>query len=125
MFESKTLFVVGAGASSEAGLPLAKKLKSDIAGRVDIRFNIAAPLEQQTGDPVITEAIRRHVRDSTGGRDINPYLHAGRHISRAMPQAISIDNFIDTHRKDEKIELCGKLAIVQAILHTERRSQLS
>lgn len=42
-----------------------------------------------------------------------------------MPQAISIDNFIDAHRRDQAIKLCGKLAIVQAILAAERQSHLS
>jgi len=41
-----------------------------------------------------------------------------------MPQAISIDNFIDTHQGDAKIELCGKLAIVKSILDAERKSLL-
>ena len=41
-----------------------------------------------------------------------------------MPQAISIDNFIDTHNGDKKIELCGKLAIVRAILAAESRCSL-
>ncbi len=41
-----------------------------------------------------------------------------------MPQAISIDNFIDNHRGDEKIELCGKLAIVKSILDAEKNSKI-
>ncbi len=39
-----------------------------------------------------------------------------------MPQAISIDNFIDTHKDDKNIELSGKLAIVRAILDAEQNS---
>jgi len=41
-----------------------------------------------------------------------------------MPQAISIDNFIDNHQGDEKIELCGKLAIVKSILDAEKSSNI-
>jgi len=41
-----------------------------------------------------------------------------------MPQAISIDNFIDAHGGNEKIEFCGKLAIARAILQAERKSLL-
>lgn len=40
-----------------------------------------------------------------------------------MPQAISIDSFID-HQGDAKIELCGKLAIVRSILEAEKNSLL-
>jgi hypothetical protein len=41
-----------------------------------------------------------------------------------MPQALSIDNFIDTHQGDAGIEICGKLAISRAILNAEKRSSL-
>jgi len=36
-----------------------------------------------------------------------------------MPQAQSIDNFIDSHRKDTRIAQCGKLAIARCILDAE------
>lgn len=39
-----------------------------------------------------------------------------------MPQSISIDNFIDSHKGDKEIELCGKLAIVRAVLEAEAKS---
>ena len=42
-----------------------------------------------------------------------------------MPQAISIDNFIDSHAGEEKITLCGKLAIARAILSAESMSLLT
>jgi hypothetical protein len=41
-----------------------------------------------------------------------------------MPQAISIDNFIDSHRGSERIALCGKLAIARCILAAEDNSSL-
>ena len=42
-----------------------------------------------------------------------------------MPQAISIDNFIDSHAGEDKIALCGKLAIARAILTAESKSSLT
>lgn len=41
-----------------------------------------------------------------------------------MPQALSIDNFIDAHGGDGRIEICGKLAIVRSILAAEKASPL-
>ncbi|MCP4703700.1 MAG: hypothetical protein GY865_03740, partial [candidate division Zixibacteria bacterium] len=46
------------------------------------------------------------------------------HIRDALPQAISIDNFIDSQRGNEKIAICGKLAIVRSILEAEKNSIL-
>lgn len=120
MFNNRTLIVVGAGASSECKLPTGFELRARIASLLDIRFQ---GYDIKSGDAEICEALRLFVQ-KTGSRDINPYLHAGRRIRDAMPQAISIDNFIDSHQGDKNLELCGKLAIVRSILESERRSSL-
>ena len=123
MFRSKTLFVVGAGGSFEAGLPTGATLKNQIARAVNIRFRHLS--EKISGDDEITEALNRHVQQSSRQRgDINPYIRAGWKIHDAMPQAISIDNFIDAHRGDKHLELIGKLGIVHAILEAEKGSRL-
>lgn len=113
--------VVGAGASRELGLPTGAELKKTISSLLDIRFEHG--YQQKTGDHNICEALRLHVRE-LGQHDINPHLHSAWRIRDAMPQAISIDNFIDTHQGDSQIELCGKLAIVKSILDAEKRSLL-
>ena len=46
-------------------------------------------------------------------------------IRDAMPQAISIDKFIDCHSDEPKIAICGKLAIAKAILAAEAKSTLT
>lgn len=118
-----TVFIIGAGASKEANLPTGYELKSIISRLLDIRFE--GVFNQISGDYIITEAMRIHVRDPDGrSGDINPYLHEAWHIRDALPQAISIDNFIDAHRDNDKIALCGKLAIVRSILDAEKRSLL-
>ena len=119
----KTVFVIGAGASKEAGLPIGSELKSSIAKALDIRFQ--GGFHIVSGDNYIVEALRLAVGSSDPpSRDINPFLHAGWHIRDAMPQALSIDHFIDSHRGNKQIELCGKLAIVRTILETEAKSAL-
>ncbi len=123
MFNKKTVIVVGAGASKEANLPTGYELKQRIATILDIRFGHG--FQQTSGDHVVCEAIAQAIqRDSPNARDINPHLHAAWRIRDAMPQAISIDNFIDAHQGDSKLELCGKLAVVQSILEAERNSLL-
>lgn len=119
----KTLYIIGAGASEEANLLTGSQLKKVIADYLDIRFEYG--LDQISGDRKITDALKLSSRQTNLGReDINPYLYAGWRIRDAMPQAISIDNFIDTHSGDKKIELCGKLAIVRSILDAEKNSLL-
>lgn len=121
MFNNRTLIVVGAGASSECKLPTGFEFKAKIAGLLDIRFPNG--FEMKSGDAQVCDALRLFVQNG-GSRDINPYLRAGWRIRDAMPQAISIDNFIDSHQGDKKLELCGKLSIVRSILAAEQQSSL-
>ena len=122
MFRSKTLFVVGAGASNEASLPTSKELARKIADKLDIQ--VEQGYKQISGSYLIPDAIRRPVPPHNNYRDINSYLDAAWAIRDAMPQALAIDNYLDAHSSDEKIELCGKLAIVECILEAERQSRL-
>jgi hypothetical protein len=123
VFKSKTLFVVGAGASFEFGLPTGNELKSKIAKKLDITFSDG--YNQNNGDFKITEAFRSLTSSQTPpSKDISPYVHAAWQIRDAMPQSLSIDNFIDAHQQDNCIRICGKLAIARTILQAERESLL-
>ncbi|MEY9376004.1 hypothetical protein [Rhizobium leguminosarum] len=121
MFTRRTVFVVGAGASKEVNLPVGDELKTSIANKVNIRFDDG--YSQNSGDKRITEALRGIVKER-GERDINPLCQAGRIIASAMPQAISIDNFLHTHANDADIVLMGKLGIAASILEAERGSKI-
>lgn len=123
MIERRTTLIIGAGASAECGLPVGAVLKERIGRLLDIRFEHG--FRQMSGDHTICEALRVAVESTTPpGRDINPHLQAAWRIRDAMPQALSIDNFIDTHQGDARLELCGKLAIVRSILDAEKRSHI-
>jgi hypothetical protein len=121
MFRSKTLFIIGAGASREVGFPLGLELKQTISTLLDIRF--ADGFRQLSGDHDITETFRHIARGDAARRgDINPLLHVCWLIRDAMPQAMSIDNFLDAHNENSDLVWCGKLAIAQAILQAEKQS---
>ena len=123
MFKNRTLFIVGAGASKEANLPVGSQLKDIISKKLDIE--IPAYQEKIRGDRNIYNAIHSYLGNGGVQRiDLESYISACLHIRTAMPQAMSIDNFLDAHQGNEKIELCGKLAIVCSILEAERTSLL-
>jgi hypothetical protein len=107
MFRSNTVFVVGAGASNEAGLPIGSELKQRITEKLYIVFENG--FQQTKGDRNIVEAIRLYANSKQ--EDPNNYLRCCRATSLALPQAISIDNFLDAHQNDKNTELCGKLGI--------------
>lgn len=119
MFTKPTLFVVGAGGSRELNLPIGDELKGQIASKVNLTFRDA--YTRSSGEGKIYAAIENYLQNS-GLRDGNPYWQAGRSIASAMPQAISIDNYLHAHYDDEKIVLMGKLGIAASILEAERAS---
>jgi len=123
ILKKNTVFVIGAGASKEVNIPTGDDLKQIIIRLLDIQQIV---IDQLSGDSIISAALNEHVKKADGwvGDRIKPYLEAAWHIRDALPQAISIDNFIDAHKNDDKIALCGKLAIVRSILQSERHSLL-
>ncbi|NOR45909.1 MAG: hypothetical protein GQ534_10020 [Candidatus Delongbacteria bacterium] len=119
----KTVFVIGAGASKEVNLPVGKELKLRISELLNIKF-VRSQINK--GDEIIASAFKKHVLDIKGNQaDYNQYLIEAKKISKALPLAISIDNYIDAHRENENISFCGKLAIVKAILEAEGNSYLT
>ncbi len=125
MFANKTVIVVGAGASAEVGLPIGKDLRTKITGI--LKFERGVWNEVSRGDTVVFSALKEIAFQTSGEgvqEALNSYLSAASRICAALPQAISIDNFIDAHQGDTKLEKCGKLAIVRSILDAERRSKL-
>jgi hypothetical protein len=115
-----TLFIVGAGASSEAGLPTGKGLIDIIATKLDFRITHGS-LVQEFGDYDILDVFQQHTRTREG---IQAYLEAAWRVRDGIIYSNSIDSFMDVHRDDPKIQLCGKLAIVKSILEAEQKSKL-
>jgi hypothetical protein len=121
--KEKTVFVLGAGASKELGLPTGDELKSVIAKNVNISFKHG--LSQESGSYEICEAFRILARQQKEQQGINDYLRACWKIRDAMPQAISIDNFIDARSDDPLIAVAGKLGIATSVLAAESASKLA
>ena len=124
MINRKTVFIVGAGASQEFGLPTGDELKKRISKLVNIGFDLVGG--DHSGDEEIVCALRerapKKTRDGRGG--INSYLHAAQDMIKALPIAISIDNYLEAHANDREATLIGKLGIVQSILQAEKNSKL-
>lgn len=118
MFRAKTLFVLGAGASFEADLPVGDKLLEQIVDLTDIRYDYR---HQTHGDRLIVDALRIILQEEGGVEKLTEHIHAARRLRQSAQQGLSIDNVIDA-LEDEKIELVGKLGIVRAILKAEGAS---
>ncbi|MBO9502679.1 hypothetical protein [Brevundimonas sp. A19_0] len=118
MLRDKTLFIVGAGASSEFKLPVGWELAEQISRKLDLRFS-GSRIVDSTGDLGILDAIQ-----TISNGDVNSFLHACWLIRDGIQFSYSIDNFIDTHRHNKRVDICGKLAIAKCIMDAERKSTL-
>lgn len=117
----KLLIVIGAGASKEFDLPIGNELKTQISRALNFKVERGG-YDISGGDEVIFQAL--NIESQIPGNNYGALFSAAKHIFRAIPQAQSIDNFIDAHANNKCIELVGKLAITSCILKAERNSKL-
>jgi len=118
MLNSKTVFILGAGASFEVGFPLGSELKQIISSNLSFTFDYTHKVSG-TGDKRILQTLNQV------GQNINSYLQACRKISDGIVWSDSIDDFINLHNNDDRIAACGKLAIAYSILKAEKLSKLN
>jgi hypothetical protein len=120
MRASKTVFIIGAGASSEVGIPFGRGFLEIVSQKLDYKLK-GPSFDPDSGDDDIRDVIQQYAPDRQG---LDRYLDAARRIREGILFSRSIDAFIDVHRDDEKIQQLGKLAIAKTILEQERRCHM-
>jgi hypothetical protein len=118
MFNQQTLFILGAGASAEADVPIGTKLASTIGQKMDIRFEMGSE-HIGTGDLELFSHINQKFR-----QEAREYQQAGWLIRDGITLSQSIDDFLDLHRNNHRVNRYGKAAIIKAVLEAERKSKL-
>ena len=122
MFRSKTVFVLGAGASKELDVPVGNELTNSISNLLNLQVTFE---EVEKGDRAIYATLKAMVNnDPEGIWRNNTLIQSAHHISEAMELAPSIDTFLETFALDEERKLLGKLGIARAIMIAERGSKL-
>jgi hypothetical protein len=116
MLRNETVFIVGAGASFEFGLPIGATLAQKISQKVNFKFDFHS---QTSGDRDLFDSFRRRFNG-----EAQNFQKAGWLIRDGIVLANSIDDFLDVHRHDECVVRIGKAAIAKCILEAERSSKL-
>ncbi len=119
------VFVVGAGASKEAGLPTGYELKGRIAAALKTRLggvHQQMSCENESIEKALWQICQRQADRQQ--QNINSYHSACISIANGMQVAPSIDHFINAHRHDSEITICGKLGIAYCILSAESGSEM-
>ena len=122
--ERRNVFIVGAGASSEFGLPTGAGLLDAIRNSATFSYDSRERL--MSGDDFLKEVFIEAERTKTGksGVDNQAYIEASNKIAQNAPLAPSIDNFLHTRRGEPFLVEVGKLLIAYEILKAERASRL-
>lgn len=125
MFADRTLLILGAGASFEAGLPIGETLKEKISDALEVQsVSGGYDTKFRIHDEAIDRAIRYSIREGKEWWNQKSAFDACTQISAALPLARSIDNYLHSHKESKQIELCGKLGIVRCILNAEAKSRM-
>jgi hypothetical protein len=114
MFKQRTLFIVGAGASYEADLPVGIGLAKEIA-------NLLLTCDDRIPDLPGSQLLRL-LYDKIPQRE-NVFHRAAVAIREGVVLTDSIDDFLNRHSNDAAIQLLGKAAIVRIILAAESQSK--
>jgi hypothetical protein len=117
MFKRRTLFIVGAGASAEVGLPAGIGLARIIARKLDV--NIEHGRIKDYGDAELFSQVRRQYT-----ADFNDHVEAAIGIRDGISLVNSIDDFLDIHSGNVLMKRIGKAAIVKSVIEAERTSKL-
>lgn len=117
MFTKRTVFVIGAGASAEFGLPIGSKLQERISDSLNIRWNDSGKFSG--GDFQLYQLIQ-----GIPGYSHDEHFKLLHLIAQAMPLTNSIDTFLENFASNEILVRIGKLAIARTILEAERTSSL-
>ena len=88
MFHKPTVFIIGAGASFEVGLPLGAELKTRVADTLKFRFD---HIKGQTdGDFELFEVLKRRY-----GNKVGLYTSAGSDLAKVIPTFPSMDEALN------------------------------
>ncbi|MCB2045437.1 MAG: hypothetical protein KDE61_04995 [Novosphingobium sp.] len=120
MIRSKTVFVVGGGASSELQFPSDAELLARISQSFDFS-RIGTEMQTRDGVFLLQNLIKLAQRLSKGEEALR---QASERIRIASKLATSIEAIIDQHDNDPLVAACGKLGIAHFICQAEAKSIL-
>lgn len=114
MIRSRTLVVVGAGASNDLGLPIGSALQSQISD-----------LLQSPNDETklsLSYAMENYFKDPERGHLAFNRL---KNLSKQLRTAASLDNFLDQHRDEPDVISAAKACIVYKLAEAEQNSAIA
>jgi hypothetical protein len=121
----KIVYVIGAGASAEIGMPIGKDLKKQISALLSNERDELRRLDLEQAAQFGIEAIEINYERIRNGEMTKYQLYDLMiKMVRALEYDVSIDNFLYNHQNNEAYQIFGKTAIFSTILKAEKKSAL-
>ena len=123
VFRSKTLFVIGAGASCELGLPSGATLRKQIADQFTASPDGRLPFV----DKRVSQAVYNFADNDyelNVQKALDAYIDAAENMRYALQVAPSIDNYLHAHSDNLRITNLGKLGIAESIIQAEAAAEI-
>jgi hypothetical protein len=123
MFKRRTLFIVGAGASQEAGFPVGTTLAARIGANLKVEGAAYSEKRPSFHDHELFYELQRLLGQDSR-RELDNYWKAAQLITGGITLSNSIDDFLNIHSKSPYVTKLGKAGIVRVILEAEKASAL-
>ena len=121
MFNRPVVFVIGAGASADYGMPLGGTLATKIASDTDFWFDHGSYRPTRGDADRFDILLRKYQNDRTA---LNRFTEAGRSLSGAILSSVSIDDALYHLSDYPEAVILGKISIIRSILKAEGLSAL-
>lgn len=123
MFKRRTLFIVGAGASQEAGLPVGTTLATRIGSNLKVVGSDYGERRPSFHDHELFYELQRFLGQDQRS-ELNNFWEAAKLINAGIGLSSSIDDFLNIHSRNPFVTKLGKAGIVRVILQAEKDSDL-
>ncbi|MGO4194140.1 hypothetical protein AB4Z13_02105 [Rhizobium sp. YAF28] len=125
MFKDKTVFVVGAGASAEFGMPVGSALMETIRKNCTYSIEYGRFKMGEEAELLFRHYTNKYSLDKKEDIDaLNTHLEVMREIVSSIDMAESIDEYIYRHSHNPLVAEVGKLQVAHAIARAEHGCHL-
>jgi hypothetical protein len=122
MFRKPTVFIVGAGASFDYGMPLGAGWVATTVRATNFWWDHRVSHQPSRGD----EALYDNLQPRCGGdqNKIKLYVRSAQMLASSLSSAVSIDDALYQLSEFPEVVELGKVCIIRAILEAESKSAL-
>jgi hypothetical protein len=116
---TNTVFIIGAGASCELGMPAGPQLKKKVKSSLDFKFE-RGYIQTSGSERILNEIQNMQRLGEINQSTFDKFFQSAKIFTKGLCFAPSIDNYLNAHETNKELVWLGKMAIVELILEAEK-----